>query len=67
MAVRLRRADVADLVLLEPGANLGGTWRDNSYPGAVCDVSASQAAYDQEVQRKMRPTVGDPAVRSVEL
>jgi cation diffusion facilitator CzcD-associated flavoprotein CzcO len=38
MAVRLKRAGFTDVVLLERAADLGGTWRDNSYPGAACDV-----------------------------
>ncbi len=38
MAARLSRAGITDVVLLERAADLGGTWRDNSYPGAACDV-----------------------------
>jgi cation diffusion facilitator CzcD-associated flavoprotein CzcO len=38
MAARLSRAGIDDVVLLERAADLGGTWRDNSYPGAACDV-----------------------------
>ena len=38
MAASLRRAGITDVVLLERAADLGGTWRDNSYPGAACDV-----------------------------
>ncbi|TVZ05921.1 NAD(P)/FAD-dependent oxidoreductase [Trebonia kvetii] len=38
MAVSLMRAGITDVVLLERAADLGGTWRDNSYPGAACDV-----------------------------
>jgi cation diffusion facilitator CzcD-associated flavoprotein CzcO len=38
MAARLRRAGITDVVLLERAADVGGTWRDNSYPGAACDV-----------------------------
>jgi cation diffusion facilitator CzcD-associated flavoprotein CzcO len=38
MAARLKRAGIGDLVLLERAHDLGGTWRDNSYPGAACDV-----------------------------
>lgn len=38
MAARLNRAGFTDAVLLERAADLGGTWRDNSYPGAACDV-----------------------------
>ncbi|MDQ4040918.1 MAG: NAD(P)/FAD-dependent oxidoreductase [Actinomycetota bacterium] len=38
MAIRLRRDGVEDFVVLERGDDVGGTWRDNSYPGAACDV-----------------------------
>ncbi|MEV2278035.1 NAD(P)/FAD-dependent oxidoreductase [Nocardiopsis sp. NPDC049922] len=38
MAVRLRQAGLEDFVVLERADDLGGTWRDNSYPGAACDV-----------------------------
>src|SRR5581483_11567173 len=27
-----------DFVVLERAATVGGTWRDNSYPGCTCDV-----------------------------
>lgn len=37
-AIRLRQAGITDIVILERGAEVGGTWRDNTYPGAACDV-----------------------------
>ncbi|GLW50177.1 Baeyer-Villiger monooxygenase [Streptomyces sp. NBRC 14336] len=37
-AVRLRREGVTDFVVLERASRVGGTWRDNSYPGCACDV-----------------------------
>lgn len=37
-AVRLRREGVTDFVVLERAGAVGGTWRDNSYPGCACDV-----------------------------
>ncbi|GGX82987.1 flavin-containing monooxygenase [Streptomyces minutiscleroticus] len=37
-AVRLRREGVTDFVVLERASSVGGTWRDNSYPGCACDV-----------------------------
>ena len=37
-AVRLREAGVTDFVVLERADSVGGTWRDNSYPGCACDV-----------------------------
>jgi cation diffusion facilitator CzcD-associated flavoprotein CzcO len=38
VAIELRRAGIDDLVLLERAASIGGTWRDNRYPGCACDV-----------------------------
>ncbi|MGO4756078.1 flavin-containing monooxygenase, partial [Streptomyces sp. 2MCAF27] len=37
-AVRLRRAGITDFVVLERAGAVGGTWRDNTYPGCACDV-----------------------------
>jgi cation diffusion facilitator CzcD-associated flavoprotein CzcO len=36
--VRLRQAGLTDFVILERAASVGGTWRDNTYPGCACDV-----------------------------
>ncbi|MCU1499204.1 MAG: Cyclohexanone monooxygenase [Acidimicrobiales bacterium] len=38
MAVRLRQAGIETFTIHEKADRLGGTWRDNSYPGAACDV-----------------------------
>ncbi len=40
-AVALRRAGVSDLVVLERADEIGGTWRDNTYPGCRCDVGSN--------------------------
>ncbi|MFF3747573.1 flavin-containing monooxygenase [Streptomyces kronopolitis] len=37
-AVRLRRQGITDFVVLERAGSVGGTWRDNDYPGCACDV-----------------------------
>ncbi|GAA4014005.1 NAD(P)/FAD-dependent oxidoreductase [Allokutzneria multivorans] len=37
-AHRLRERGITDVLLLERADDVGGTWRDNSYPGAACDV-----------------------------
>lgn len=37
-AIELKKAGIDDLVVLERGADVGGVWRDNTYPGAACDV-----------------------------
>ena len=36
--MQLRKAGEDDFLLLEKAGEVGGTWRDNSYPGAACDV-----------------------------
>ena len=41
MAVALRRRGEQDFVVLERGGDVGGTWRDNTYPGAACDVQSN--------------------------
>jgi len=38
MGMQLKRAGIDDFLILEKGATLGGTWRDNTYPGASCDA-----------------------------
>lgn len=40
MAVRLRQQGITDFVILERASAIGGTWRDNSYPGCACDVQS---------------------------
>ncbi|MDI1462392.1 NAD(P)/FAD-dependent oxidoreductase [Catellatospora sp. KI3] len=37
-AIRLRRAGYRDFLVFDRGADVGGTWRDNTYPGCACDV-----------------------------
>jgi cation diffusion facilitator CzcD-associated flavoprotein CzcO len=37
-AVKLKESGREDFVVLERGDDVGGTWRDNTYPGAACDV-----------------------------
>ncbi len=37
-AIKLRQAGVDDIVILERADRVGGTWRDNTYPGAACDI-----------------------------
>jgi cation diffusion facilitator CzcD-associated flavoprotein CzcO len=40
-AVRLARAGRNDFVVLEKADSVGGTWRDNTYPGCTCDVQSA--------------------------
>jgi len=36
--VNLRKAGYRDFAIFEKAADIGGTWRDNTYPGVACDV-----------------------------
>ncbi len=38
MSIKLKRQGITDFVVLERAASVGGTWRDNTYPGIQCDV-----------------------------
>ena len=38
LAIKLARSGRMDFLVIERGATVGGTWRDNTYPGATCDV-----------------------------
>jgi cation diffusion facilitator CzcD-associated flavoprotein CzcO len=40
MAIRLKQSGINDFIILERDPKIGGTWRDNTYPGAACDVSS---------------------------
>ena len=41
MAIKLKQAGINDFIILERGSEVGGTWRDNQYPGAACDVPSN--------------------------
>ncbi|MDV2078869.1 flavin-containing monooxygenase [Marinobacter xestospongiae] len=45
MAIKLLEAGVEDLVILEKADEVGGTWRDNTYPGCACDVQSHLYSY----------------------
>ena len=40
MALRLKDAGESDFLIVEKAGRVGGTWRDNVYPGAGCDVQS---------------------------
>ncbi len=48
MAIQLKRAGFENFVILEKSGGLGGTWWDNTYPGAQCDVPAHLYSYSFE-------------------
>lgn len=48
MAIQLQNAGQTDFVLIERGQDVGGTWRDNQYPGAACDVPSHLYSFSFE-------------------
>ncbi len=44
-AIRLGQAGIGNFVILEKADRIGGTWRENTYPGAACDVPAHLYSY----------------------
>ena len=49
MGIALKKAGYHDFVILEKNGDLGGTWRDNQYPGCACDVPAPLYSYSYEL------------------
>jgi len=48
MAIRLRRMGLDSFTIYEAAADLGGTWRDNAYPGAACDIPSHLYSFSFE-------------------
>jgi cation diffusion facilitator CzcD-associated flavoprotein CzcO len=45
MAIRLLQSGERDFIVLEKADDVGGTWRDNTYPGCQCDVASNVYSY----------------------
>jgi cation diffusion facilitator CzcD-associated flavoprotein CzcO len=48
MAIQLRKRRRDDFLILEKSHDIGGTWRDNTYPGCGCDVPTAIYSYSFE-------------------
>lgn len=48
LAIRLKRAGIESFVILEKAQDLGGVWRDNTYPGCACDVPSLYYSFSFE-------------------
>ncbi|MFZ4584288.1 MAG: flavin-containing monooxygenase [Acidimicrobiia bacterium] len=48
-AIKLKQAGYRNLAIFEKRDGFGGTWRDNSYPGAACDVPSHLYSYSFEL------------------
>ncbi|HEX4339219.1 MAG TPA: NAD(P)/FAD-dependent oxidoreductase [Polyangiaceae bacterium] len=47
-AIKLQEAGIRSFVVLERGTDVGGTWRDNDYPGCACDVQSHLYSFSFE-------------------
>lgn len=45
LAVRMQQAGIEDVTIFEKASRLGGTWRENTYPGVACDVPSHMYTY----------------------
>jgi cation diffusion facilitator CzcD-associated flavoprotein CzcO len=45
LGAKLKKSGQSDFVLLEKADAIGGTWRENTYPGAECDVPSALYSY----------------------
>lgn len=48
LAIQLKKHGIDDFVILERAGAVGGTWRDNRYPGAACDVPSHLYSFSFE-------------------
>ncbi|MFF5988105.1 flavin-containing monooxygenase [Prauserella flavalba] len=48
MAIQLRKEGREDFVILEKADDVGGTWRDNTYPGCACDIQSHMYSFSFE-------------------
>jgi len=65
MAIALKRAGIDDFVILEKADAVGGTWRDNVYPGCACDVPSHVYSFSFEPNPGWSSTFAtQPEIRS---
>lgn len=48
LVIKLRQAGINNITLLEKCETIGGTWRENTYPGVACDVPSHAYTYSFE-------------------
>ena len=48
-AIKLKKAGIESFTIFERAGEIGGTWRDNTYPGAACDVPSHVYSFSFEL------------------
>jgi cation diffusion facilitator CzcD-associated flavoprotein CzcO len=54
MAAALKQAGIEDFLVVDRAGDLGGTWRDNTYPGLACDVPSNLYSFSFRPSRWSR-------------
>jgi cation diffusion facilitator CzcD-associated flavoprotein CzcO len=50
LAIKLKQQGIDDFIVLEKALSIGGTWRDNHYPGAECDLPSALYSFSFETK-----------------
>ena len=61
-AIKFKEHGIDSFLILEKASDLGGIWRDNTYPGAECDVPSLLYSYSFEAKRSYESYLGQPAI-----
>jgi len=61
LVIKLREAGITDITVFEKKDNIGGTWRENTYPGVACDVPAQMYTYSFEPNPEWNQRYADGA------
>ena len=48
LGISLKRAGLNNFIILERSNEIGGVWRENTYPGAACDVPSRLYSFSFE-------------------
>ena len=59
MAIQLKKAGIHDFLVFEAADEVGGTWRDNVYPGCACDVPSHLYSYSFEPNARWSRVYGE--------
>jgi len=63
MGIKLKEKGIHDFIILEKARDVGGTWRENTYPGAECDIPSALYSFsfeqypDWEYKWSMQPQI----------
>uniref|UniRef100_A0A383W441 Flavin-containing monooxygenase n=1 Tax=Tetradesmus obliquus TaxID=3088 RepID=A0A383W441_TETOB len=62
MAIQLKRAGIQDFTIFEAADAVGGTWRDNTFPGCACDIPSVLYCFSFEPYPFTRHYSGQPEI-----